>query len=79
MRNAILGLQCGDMSASHTLIERLKNSTSSMKDHMWVHFRSSAQRILINLAIKAKESGSLDSFDTFYSDFIDQQSLDKLK
>lgn len=76
IRNAILGLQCGDLKASERLVERLQNSTSPIKDHMWVHFRSCAQRILINLALKAKEDGSLDSFETFYSDFIDQSQLD---
>lgn len=79
IRNAILGLQCGDTKASEMLVERLQNSTSSIKDHMWVNFRSCAQRILVNLALKAKEDGSLDSFETFYSDFIDQSQLDQLK
>jgi len=43
-----------------------------MKDHMWIHFRSCAQRILINLALRGKENGSLDSFETFYTDFIEE-------
>jgi hypothetical protein len=52
---------------------------TSYHDNLWARFRSLSQRILISQAIKAKLDGSQDSFETFYSDFVDEEDLEKLR
>lgn len=46
---------------------------------MWVRFRCQAQRLMISQLIDQKEAGSLDQFETYFSDFLDEEQLNLLK
>ena len=62
------------------MIERLANdSTSKFKDFLWLRFRNQAQRILISELLNQKEKGSLDQFETYFTDFIEEEQLYQLK
>ena len=46
---------------------------------MWVRFRCQAQRLMISQLIDQKEAGSLDQFETYFSDFLEAEQLTQLK
>jgi hypothetical protein len=46
---------------------------------MWVRFRCQAQRLMISKLIDQKEAGSLDQFETYFSDFLEAEQLTQLK
>jgi hypothetical protein len=46
---------------------------------MWVRFRCQAQRLMISQLIDQKEAGSLDQFETYFSDFLEEDQLTQLK
>ena len=56
-----------------------RGSARGLKDYLWIRFRTTAQRILINEALKSKAEGEFVDFDTYYSDFIDEAQLDMLQ
>jgi hypothetical protein len=70
LRTSILGLQCGDLSAAQLLIRRLADSNSHFRDTLWVLFRCTAQRVLINQVLQARDRGELDYYESYYSDMI---------
>jgi hypothetical protein len=46
---------------------------------MWVRFRCTAQRVMISQLIDQKEAGSLDLFETYFSEFLEEEQLNHLK
>lgn len=46
-------------------------SEGRLRDFLWARFRTVAQRIMISEQLKAEKDNSLESYETYYSDFID--------
>jgi hypothetical protein len=81
LRNAVLAIECGDLTQVESIIARLGDGTSSKyRDYLWARFRAVSQRLMIMEALKAKnQDDSFDSYETYYSDFIDEEQLQSLE
>lgn len=86
MRNSVLALHCGDthnldffVSQLALINEHLREPENSFKDALWARLRGQSQRLLISEALNRQEACDLEEFDTYYCDFIDEDSLKAIK
>lgn len=86
LRQSLLALHTGDSKNLDFFVQQLGlidksfgEGNRSLKDNLWARFRASSQRIFIHEALKTRSQGDLDDFDTYYSDFLDEESIKQLE